>query len=573
MSLTSALNIARSAMFTSQIGLNVTAQNMANVATPGYARQVAMLQALRGQVTDPNMIGSGVAVADVRRQIDEALQKRLWNGISNEFASSQKLNAMNQLEAILNEGTEFDMSSQLSGFFNSWSEATTMLDSQSTLLNQGRSVASFIRNMRSDLMDQRAQIEDQINAQTRQADALFSELASINETITTRETGPTEASALRDRRDQIVTQLSSIVDITIHETNQGTFNVYVGSTPVVLGSQSRGVEVFRDTSGPIATVKMVASDDGSPLDVQSGSLGGLFESRDGIIDTTIEKLDNLSSQLIFEVNKLHSTGVNEDWLTDETGWLQVNTGDQTLAINDPNNSTFADLPFAMENGGFYIEVRNDRTNTSDRIRIDVDLDGLDNTGAPGFGDDTSAEDIRAALDAVDGISASFDPSGRLQVSSDDPSISFAFTDDSSGALAVLGVNTFFQGRNASDIDVREDVDVKLGRIMDGQFVANGTAKMMGALGDDAINGLNGRSFTSFWGDHAQNVAVEVASARNGADAAMIVRQSLETQRAGISGVSIDEESLNLMSFQRQFQGAARIVTAAQDMFDTLLALV
>ncbi|MCA9302865.1 MAG: hypothetical protein KC996_01950, partial [Phycisphaerales bacterium] len=96
MSLTSAINIARSALFTSQIGLNVTAQNMANVATPGYARQVAMLQAIRGQVTDPHMIGAGVAVASVRRQIDESLQKRLWNGISNEFSTAQQLNAMNQ---------------------------------------------------------------------------------------------------------------------------------------------------------------------------------------------------------------------------------------------------------------------------------------------------------------------------------------------------------------------------------------------------------------------------------------------------------------------------------------------
>ncbi|MBL4590400.1 MAG: flagellar hook-associated protein FlgK [Phycisphaerales bacterium] len=554
MSITSAMNIARSALFTSQIGLNVTAQNMANVATPGYARQIAMLQAIRGSASDPYSIGNGVAVADVRRQIDNALQKRLWNGISDEFASGQKLNAMTQLEAILNEGTEFDMSSQLSGFFNTWSEATTQLDSQSTLLNQGRSLASFIQNLRTDLLSQRSQIEEQIDAQTNQANALFSELASINEIISTQENGNSEASSLRDRRDQIVTELSSIVDVTVNETNTGQYNVFVGSTPVVLGNTSRGVEVLRDTSGEIATVKIVLSDNQSPLDVRSGALGGLLESRDGVIDTTLEKLDTLASQLIFEINKLHSTGINEDWLNNEIGTLQINSSDQLLALNDPNNATFGDLPFSVENGGFFIEVRNEQTNTSDRIRIDIDLDGLDNTGAPGFGDDTSAEDIRAAINAVGGISASFDASGRLQISSDDPSISFAFSDDSSGALAVLGVNTFFSGKDSSDIDVRDDVEVKVGRFVDGQSVANGNAKTISDLANQGINGFNGRTFSSFWGNHTQSVAVEIATARSGAAASRAVRQSLESQRAGISGVSVDEESLNLLSTSASTRG-------------------
>ena len=59
------------------------------------------------------------------------------------------------IEAILNEGTDYDLSSELSSFFNVWSEATTVLDSGSTLLNQGRTVATYIKNMRSDLLAQR----------------------------------------------------------------------------------------------------------------------------------------------------------------------------------------------------------------------------------------------------------------------------------------------------------------------------------------------------------------------------------------------------------------------------------
>ncbi len=580
MSLTSSLHIAQSALSTSQIGLQVTSQNLANAATPGYTRQVALLQAVRGSVTDPYIIGSGVAIHEVRRQIDTALQSRLWNANSEEFSNAQQLNVYNQLEAILNEGTEYDLSSELSSFFNVWSEATTLLDSSSTVVNQGKSIASFIRNMREDLLDQRQQIENQIDSQATQADALFSEIALINGTISSNEIGETEASALRDRRDQIVTELSQLVEVTTVETNQGGYDVLIGSTPIVQGNHSRGITIDRQTQDGTVNVTLNTADNNDTLSVTSGSIGGLLSSRDGAIDETIEKLDRISSNLIFEVNKIHSTGINEDWLTTALGTLQVSTANQTLPLNDPANSDLADLPYAPSNGGFYINIRNDNTGSSDQIWVPVDLDGIDTLGTASVADDTSAEDIRAAIDAagdpagIDGpLTATFDPSGRLQITAP-TGYSFSFSEDSSGALATLGVNTFFQGTDSSDIAVRDDVNVMLGRLApDGSFSANENANLLGKLGTQALDGLNGQNIEKFWSIQTQDVAVQAASARTQADASFLVRQSLDNQRAGVSGVSIDEESINLLTYQRQYQGAAQIITAAQEMFDTLLTLV
>jgi flagellar hook-associated protein 1 len=580
MSLTSSLHIAQSALSTSQIGLQVTSQNLANAATPGYTRQVALLQAVRGSVTDPFIIGSGVAIHEVRRQIDTALQSRLWNANSEEFSNAQQLNVYNQLEAILNEGTEYDLSSELSSFFNVWSEATTLLDSSSTVVNQGHSIASFIKNMREDLLDQRQQIENQIDSQATQADALFSEIALINTTISGNEIGQTEASALRDRRDQIVTELSQLVEITTVETNQGGYDVFIGSTPIVQGNRSRGITIDRQTQDGTVNVTLNTADNNDTLTVTSGSIGGLLNSRDGAIDQTVEKLDRIASNLIFEVNKIHSTGINEDWLTTALGTLQVSAANQTLPLNDPANSDLANLPYAPSNGGFFINIRNDNTGSSDQIWVPVDLDGIDTLGTASVADDTSAEDIRAAIDAagdpagINGpLTATFDPSGRLQITAP-TGYSFSFSEDSSGALATLGVNTFFQGTDSSDIAVRDDVTVMLGRLApDGSFSANENANMMGKLGTQALEGLSGQNIEKFWSIQTQNVAVQAASARTQADASFLVRQSLDNQRAGVSGVSIDEESINLLTYQRQYQGAAQIITAAQEMFDTLLTLV
>ncbi len=573
MSLTSSLHIAQSALATSQIGLQVTSQNLANAATPGYTRQVALLQAVRGSVTDPFIIGSGVAIHEVRRQIDTALQSRLWNANSEEYSNAQQLNVFNQLEAILNEGTEYDLSSELSSFFNVWSEATTLLDSSSTVINQGKSIASFIKNMREDLLDQRQQIENQIDSQATQADALFSEIADINATISNSEIGETQASALRDRRDQIVTQLSQLVEITTVETNQGGYDVFIGSTPIVQGNRSRGITIDRQTQDGTVNVTINTADNNDTLTVTSGSIGGLLNSRDGAIDETIEKLDQVASNLIFEVNKIHSTGINEDWLTTALGTLQISTANQSLPLNDPANRDLADLPYAPENGGFFVNIRNEDTGTSDQIWVPVDLDGIDTLGTASVADDTSAEDIRAAIDAIPGLTASFDPSGRLQIDAAS-GFSFSFSEDSSGVLATLGVNTFFQGTDSTDIAVRDDVTVMLGRLApDGSFSANENANLLGQLGKQAIDGLGGQNIEKFWSIQSQNVAVQSASSRTQADAAFLVRQSLDSQRAGVSGVSIDEESINLLTFQRQYQGAAQVITAAQEMFDTLLTLV
>jgi len=573
MSLTSALYTANTALNASQVGLAVTSQNLANVATPGYTRQIARLEAVRGRITDPHMIGSGVAVQEVRRQIDESLRSRLWNAGADEFGSAQRQTVFDQLETILNEGTEQDLSSSLSSFFNVWSEATTLQDSGATLRNQARTVSTFIRTMRQDLMDQRAQIEEQIDSQVRAADALFAEIASINRTITTREVGNSQDGALRDRRDNIVTELSQIMDVTVSENNQGSFDVYVGSTPIVQGTVSRGITIDRVATDEGLTARVAVSDNLDTLRVETGALGGLLETRTGAIDATLESLDTIAADLIFGVNRLHSTGINEQWLAASSATLQIEPANQTLALNDPANDDLASLPFAPENGGFFVHVRNEDTGTSDQVFVPVDLDGIDAAGLPGSADDTSAEDIRAALDAVAGLNAGFDPSGRLEITAD-TGFSFAFSEDSSGVLATLGVNSFLTGLDARTIGVSEETPILLGRLgADGSFNANANALEISALADRTSDALGGRSVTRFWADRTQDIAVRAGSARTQAAADRLVRESLESQRAAVSGVSVDEESINMLNFQRQYQGAAQIVQATQEMFDTLIALV
>jgi flagellar hook-associated protein 1 FlgK len=58
-----------------------------------------------------------------------------------------------------------------------------------------------------------------------------------------------------------------------------------------------------------------------------------------------------------------------------------------------------------------------------------------------------------------------------------------------------------------------------------------------------------------------------------ATARAMVRDSLQSQRDAISGVNIDEESIGLLDFQRQYQAAARVISTVDQMTQTLLSMI
>ncbi|MEZ6318171.1 MAG: flagellar hook-associated protein FlgK [Phycisphaerales bacterium] len=577
MSLINALEIARSALTASQVGLQVSGNNMANAATPGYSRQVVLYKGIPGAQADVFRVGRGVGVASVQRKVDEALQRRLWSGISDEFSAAKRTSIFDQLEGIFNELTGYDLSTELGSFFNTWSEVSSVLDSGTVVIQQGSKMAAFIRSMRGDMENLRSQVENELDANVTRANDLLGDIANLNRTITQAEVGGNQASTLRDQRDQLIGELSTLIDVHAVEDAQGNLDVLVGSTPVILAGESRGLDIERVADGDNLEIRIVVGADREPLPATSGTIGGLLEARDGTIDQAIADLDQLSAQIIFQVNKLHSTGTDGDGLLFADSDLQVPTADRTLAFNDPNNETFSDLPFHAENGGFYVNVTNSATGSTDQVWIDVDLDGLTNAGLAGYDDDTTPEDIRAALDAIDGITATWSPDGRLTVEAD-TGYSFSFQDDSSSVLGVMGVNAFFTGTSGQDIAVRQSLlddpqNLMLGRIVDGQFVENGTALQIAGLQDSKLEDLGDRSVLRFWTDRVQGVATKASTAASDAEAAKLVRESLETQNAAVSGVSLDEESVNLLTYQRQFQGAAQLVNIANEMFNTLLSIL
>ncbi|MBX3366728.1 MAG: flagellar hook-associated protein FlgK [Phycisphaeraceae bacterium] len=574
MSLSAAMQIGRTALSASQLGIATTGNNMANAATPGYRRQLATLTPSKGAGRGlAGSVGLGVAVADIRRQVSISLENRTRGALSDEHASYARQNILGAIETALGELGDNDLSSQLSSFFNAWSERANLVQSSAVVVQEGRSLSSFIQRLRGELTSQRTQLDQELGQASLRASDLIDRIAGLNTAIAQSEVASTTANSLRDQRDALIEELATMVDVSVIERG-GSTDILIGSTPVVLDGISRGLTMQRSANGEI---RLATRDDGTLLSPKSGAIGSLLAERTGAVDRSINALDSLASNLIHEVNKLHSTSIGDAWLQSSAASLRIPVADRSLALNDPANATLRSLPFAPTNGGFNVNIRNTATGAITTVRVGVDLDGLTAAATPGTSNDTSAEDIRSALHAIPGLNAAFTPDGSLSIAAN-AGFEYSFSDDTSGVLAVLGINAYFTGTNASDIDISSTLDANPGMLGVGTWgpgglVENGAALALAGLNAKQIPALGGRTLLAAWRDHVTVTASAASAAQTEAAAATVVRESLDSQRAAVSGVSLDEEAINLLNFQQQYQAGARVIEVARQLMESLLSIV
>ncbi|HZW07895.1 MAG TPA: flagellar basal body rod C-terminal domain-containing protein, partial [Phycisphaerales bacterium] len=216
------------------------------------------------------------------------------------------------------------------------------------------------------------------------------------------------------------------------------------------------------------------------------------------------------------------------------------------------------------------------TASRQRTTIPIDLDGINSANTAGYGDDTSPADIAAALNAVPNLTASIDVNGRLQVSAAAGS-TVSFVDDTSGALAAMGVNCYFTGSNAQDMGVSADLaDNSLLNVttIDGTTPnASGIAMAIVALRDQTNSDLGEATFSGYWDAATQTVSASASNAKTQSQAAAAVKDSLDSQVYALTGVNLDEEAINLVQFQTMYSASARYVGVLQEVTQTLLGMI
>ena len=98
---------------------------------------------------------------------------------------------------------------------------------------------------------------------------------------------------------------------------------------------------------------------------------------------------------------------------------------------------------------------------------------------------------------------------------------------------------------------------------------NDVALAMAALrgADDPTLGV---SYGQYLGELVSDVGLAVRSSQAAVDAHSTLADQADIQRQSVTGVSVDEEMVRLIQFQAAYQAAARVITTADEMIQTLL---
>ena len=205
MSLFSSLQLATNALHAQSIGLQVVGQNIANVNTPGYSRATTVFTPAPTQRVGNLLLGLGVEVDSIKQVIDEHLNSRLRAATADRVGGEVQENAYSQLEGIINELQDNDLSTSLNNFLGAISQVLNQPESVSVrnlAVLQGKTLAGDINR----LANRAGEVRDDINAQIADLEPdvnrLLQRIADLNVKIATTEGGGSLGSDAVGLRDQ-----------------------------------------------------------------------------------------------------------------------------------------------------------------------------------------------------------------------------------------------------------------------------------------------------------------------------------------------------------------------------------
>jgi flagellar hook-associated protein 1 len=565
MSLFGSIQMAGNTLQAMEIGLHVVGNNIANANTPGYVREKVLYVPAPVQKLGNLTLGLGVEIAGIVQNIDSFIEDRL-RGVAGDRASAEvQEKVYRDLESIIGELTDTDVSTQLTNFFNSIEEVVDQPEEMSVrnlAVQAGKALATTINTLNRRVTTAYEEFGIEVNNLTTEINSLAEQVRKLNIQIVSLEGGnPTasQAGALRSQRGVALKRLAEIADVNVTENRVGAVNVTVGGELLVFEGTARTVKTDYATHNgrPIATIQF--TENNSPLMVSGGELKGIYEARDKIVGGFLDKLDNFAAALAFEFNKVYSQGQGATGFQTITSYESVNH--PGVALDE------AGLPFTPVNGQFKLLLYNTATKLTETHVIKVDLDGLQ--------DDTSLTSLATRLNQIAGVNAQVTSDNRLKISSESAETRLAFADDSSGLLAAIGINTFFTGSSAATLAVNDVVAADGSKFAAsnagvGVNIENGLRLI--ALHDQGLSSLNGNTITGLYDQLINETAQGATVARSLTDGFKVFEQTLEANAQAVSGVNLDEEAIDMIMLQRTYQASARFISMISDLMDILVAL-
>lgn len=439
-----------------QVGIDTSANNIANANTPGYTRQRVELTARPGYQSPVGQLGTGVDVTSVNRLRDAFLDDRARASNADAAAKGSRSELLRTIEDLMGE-PDNGVTARLTALWSStetWSNDPADVAGRRQVLTDLSAVAETLRSVTAQWDTLATDVAVQRDTGIRTVNDALTQLADLDRRIASadpKRVGP----ELHDQRDLLLDEIAWHTGAVARVGADGRSDVRLGGVPLITPD---GPATLAATGGVIT----VTGPTGTVDDVSAtlgGELGGL------------------------------------------TRVLTQDLPEQRAALGR-FAAAFADAANAANAAGF-----------------------------------TAANAPGGALLSYDPA----DPAGTLTMATSDPA-----------ALAAAGTaGTPPAGPSPFDgVNARAFADLRLTAVPDG---SGGTRRLDAHLAD-VVTGLAG----------------DVRSARAAADASRGVASQASMARAAEHGVSLDEEMVSLVRYQRALEAASRVMTAVDEALDVLV---
>jgi flagellar hook-associated protein 1 FlgK len=550
------LSIAQSGLHAAQAGINTTGQNIANVSTPGYSRQVVEQQPGPSVQYGLTSVGQGTNVTGINRIYSEflAVQANAARTTSSQLATQNA--EMQPINNLLTDSSS-GLSTAVLDFFNklqNLSSKPSDTASRQTVISASQNLVARFNDAQKQLTSVNSSLNIQIKDSVTKINEAASQIASLNQQIAVSQTsrGGSNVNGLLDQRDQVVANLSKQIKLTVNEQD-GNYNVMIGNgVPLVLAFNTYKMEAVSSNDDPTRLNVSYTPIGGDEVDVSNvllgGSLGGIFDFRKNILNPTQNTIGQIIQAITTDINTVNKNGLKSngqqgtDIFTQPSSLAtpyKTNTGTAgiSIAITDTNLLTNSDYILektgagdsykltrvsdgvdvysnsalaAITNSGFSLSISSGAASTGDQFLLRPTY-----SGASSYSVTATINDIATAA------------SGATEAS---PAVSPA-PGDNSNVLAMLSKQTSLV--MGGGLSTYQDT---LGGLI--STIGNKSAELKA---------------TSAYADQWQ--------------------QSSSVAMENYSGINLEEEAANLLRYQQAYQASGTVLQMARQMFDSILSIM
>jgi len=342
----SILNLSTRALFTSQTGIELTSHNIANVNTPGYAKQELQLMPEDPTMSRGLWIGSGVKIRDIRQAEDRFLNYQLMSSSSLLGNAETSSRAMDEIQEIFNETNGTGLSQAMNDYFLAWSDLSNSPEGQperTALKGKADVLVSYFHQAQSQIDDVRHAQNNQISGLVKDISLHAQQIADLNSKIMQLEASGQTAGDYRSQRVVLMEELAQKINYTYFEDENGMVTISLpGGKPLVEGVTAANLTIHENVNNDNLWDVYFKDVNGVESDITSfitgGQLGGCFNIRDNACMQQKTKLDELAFTLVQQVNSLHINGYGLNGTTGHnffTPLSSVNDAASLIAI-DPD---------------------------------------------------------------------------------------------------------------------------------------------------------------------------------------------------------------------------------------------